>query len=170
MDFVHPLSLHCTEWHVNKVYRSFLSVQARATGYVLTILKLHLVSWMVIGLTAIKYKYLILPMPDFSLSSTTSELKLCYNRCSVGQSVSVSSTHLVPKIRFLLLSDSCGFGWLLNCCWLLPTQWFLVLSPTGLMTIFYCLTALGAFWPCRSSLGFVDCWRGSRYIALAWTA
>jgi hypothetical protein len=31
---------------------------------------------------------------------------------------------------------------LLNCCWPLPAQWFLVPSPTGQMTIFYCLTAL----------------------------
>jgi hypothetical protein len=28
---------------------------------------------------------------------------------SVGQSVFVSSSHLEPKTRFLLLSDSCGF-------------------------------------------------------------
>jgi hypothetical protein len=32
--------------------------------------------------------------------------KLCYDRRSVGQSVLVSSTHLGPKTRFLLLSDS----------------------------------------------------------------
>jgi hypothetical protein len=30
-------------------------------------------------------------------------------------------------------------GWV-NCCWPLPAQSFLVLSPTGLMTIFYCLS------------------------------
>jgi hypothetical protein len=35
--------------------------------------------------------------------------KLYYDRRSVGQSVLMSSTHLRPKIRFLLLSDSCGF-------------------------------------------------------------
>jgi hypothetical protein len=34
-----------------------------------------------------------------------------------------------------------------DCCWSSPAQWFLVASPTGLMTIFYCLTALGAFRP-----------------------
>jgi hypothetical protein len=28
-----------------------------------------------------------------------------------------------------------------NCCWSSPVQWSLVLSPAGLMTIFYCLTA-----------------------------
>jgi hypothetical protein len=37
----------------------------------------------------------------------------------------------------------------LTCCWPSPTQWFLVPSPTGIMTIFYCLTALGAFKPPR---------------------
>jgi hypothetical protein len=35
--------------------------------------------------------------------------------------------------------------WLLNYCWPLPVQWFLVASPAGLMTIFFSLTALGAF-------------------------
>jgi hypothetical protein len=35
--------------------------------------------------------------------------------------------------------------WLLSCCWSSPEQWFLVPSPTGLMTVFYCLTVLGAF-------------------------
>jgi hypothetical protein len=34
---------------------------------------------------------------------------LCEGRRSVGQSVLVSSTHLGPKNRFVLLSDSCGF-------------------------------------------------------------
>jgi hypothetical protein len=33
--------------------------------------------------------------------------------------------------------------WLPNCCWTSPAQLFLVPSLTGLMTIFYCLTALG---------------------------
>jgi hypothetical protein len=32
---------------------------------------------------------------------------------------------------------------LVNCCWPSPGQSFLVPSPAGLMTIFYCLTALG---------------------------
>jgi hypothetical protein len=34
-----------------------------------------------------------------------------------------------------------------NCCWSSPAQWCLVPSPAGPMTIFYCLTALGAFRP-----------------------
>jgi hypothetical protein len=37
-----------------------------------------------------------------------SKSKLCYDRRSVGRSVLVSSTHLGPTTRFLLLSDSCG--------------------------------------------------------------
>jgi hypothetical protein len=40
---------------------------------------------------------------------------------------------------------STALNWLLNCCWPSPAQWFLVPSPTGLMTVFYSLTALGAF-------------------------
>jgi hypothetical protein len=38
-----------------------------------------------------------------------SKPKLCYDRRSIGESVLVSSTHLIPKTKFLLLSDSCGF-------------------------------------------------------------
>jgi hypothetical protein len=77
--------------------------------------------------------------------------KLCYDRRSVGQSILVSGTHLGPKTRFLLLSDSCVFvdaGYPLwredgsvvyNCCWSSPAQSFSGPSPAGLMTIFYCL-------------------------------
>lgn len=36
--------------------------------------------------------------------------------------------------------------WRLDCCWSVPEQWFLVLSPTVLMTIFYSLMALGNLW------------------------
>jgi hypothetical protein len=36
-------------------------------------------------------------------------VKIWYDRRSVGQSVSVSSTHLGPMIWFLLLSDICRF-------------------------------------------------------------
>jgi hypothetical protein len=35
----------------------------------------------------------------------------------------------------------------LNCCWPSPAQWFLIPPFTGLMTIFYTLTDLGAFRP-----------------------
>jgi hypothetical protein len=71
---------------------------------------------------------------------------------SVGQSVLVSSPHLGPMTRFLLLSDSREFVdvgrplWredgsvVYNCCWLLSMQSFSGPSPTGLMTIFDCLT------------------------------
>jgi hypothetical protein len=42
-------------------------------------------------------------------SQPTPTTKSRYDRLSVGQCVLVSSTHLGPKTRFLLLSDSCGF-------------------------------------------------------------
>jgi hypothetical protein len=64
MDSLHPLSLHCTKQHLYKIYRGFLSMQACAAGYALTYistLKLQLVSWTGIGLTAAKFQ----PMPGF---------------------------------------------------------------------------------------------------------
>jgi hypothetical protein len=74
-----------------------------------------------------------------------SKSKLCYDRRSVGQSVLVSSTHLGPKTRFLLLSDSCGApsltkGRVCRLQLLLPSpaQSFSGPSPAGLI-IFYCL-------------------------------
>jgi hypothetical protein len=80
-----------------------------------------------------------------------SESELSYDRRSVGQSISVSTTHLGPKIRFLLLSDSCGFVdvgrclWqedgsvIYNCCWSSPAQPFSGQNSAGLMPIFHCL-------------------------------
>jgi hypothetical protein len=77
--------------------------------------------------------------------------KLCYDRRSVGQCVLISSPHLRPKTRFLLLSDSCGFVdvgrplWredgsvVYNCRWPSSAQSFSGPSPAGLITIFYCL-------------------------------
>jgi hypothetical protein len=49
-------------------------MQACAAGYDLTYLtipKLQLVSWSVVGLTAAKFKPLVLPTYDFPLSNTT---------------------------------------------------------------------------------------------------
>jgi hypothetical protein len=66
---------------------------------------------------------------------TYSKSKLCYDRRSVSY-VLVSSTHLGPKTRFLLLSDSCEFvdvgrtlwRWdgtvVYNRCWPSPVQSF----------------------------------------------
>jgi hypothetical protein len=63
----------------------------------------------------------------------------------------MSSTHLGLTTRFLLMSDGCGFVdvgrsfWredgsiVYICCWSSPEQSFLGLSPSGLVTIFYCL-------------------------------
>jgi hypothetical protein len=75
-------------------------------------------------------------------SFTSSKSKLCYDRRSVCQSVLVWSTHLGPKTRFLLLSDSCGFvdfgcpiwredvSLVYNCCWPSPTQSYLPRSQS----------------------------------------
>jgi hypothetical protein len=49
-------------------------MQVSAAGYALTYvttLKLQLVSWTVVGLTAAKFEPLVLPMPGFSLPNTT---------------------------------------------------------------------------------------------------
>jgi hypothetical protein len=54
--------------------------------------------------------YRSLPLQNSSASELTmSKSKLCYDRRSVGQFISVSSAHLGPKTRFLLLPDNCGF-------------------------------------------------------------
>jgi hypothetical protein len=65
------------------------------------------------------------------------------------QSFLVSSRHLAPKTRFLLLSDICGFvdvgrplwreDWcvIYNCYWSSLAQSFLGPIPAGLVTIFY---------------------------------
>jgi hypothetical protein len=48
----------------------------------------------------------------------------------------------------LLFDERMGLtatDWLLNCCWSSLAQWLLVPGPAGFMTIFYCLTDLGAF-------------------------
>jgi hypothetical protein len=74
VESVHPLSLHYTKSYIFKVRRGFLSTNACATGYGLTYvttLKLQWVSWVVVGLTVAKFKYLILPVSGFILSSTT---------------------------------------------------------------------------------------------------
>jgi hypothetical protein len=80
-----------------------------------------------------------------------SRSKLWYDRRSVEQSVLVSSTYLGPRTRCLLLSNSCGFidvgrplwredaSVVYSCCFPSPRQPFSGTSPTGLMTIFYCL-------------------------------
>jgi hypothetical protein len=46
---------------------------------------------------------------NLTLYRLKTKAKLCYGRRLVGQSILVSSTHLGPKTRFLLLVDSCGF-------------------------------------------------------------
>jgi hypothetical protein len=75
------------------------------------------------------------------------------NSCyfSPAQSILVS----VPDFQDFLHVLKCGLFfderrgllkiWLLDCCWPSPTQWLLVPSHTGLTTIFYFMTAQGAF-------------------------
>jgi hypothetical protein len=91
--------------------------------------------------------------------------------------VLVSSTHLGPENRFLLLSDSCRFVdvghplWLeggsvvYSCSWSLPVQSFLGLSPAGLMTIFCCLRfETPPTWRARSPYLYPPGTRWPRYI------
>jgi hypothetical protein len=73
-----------------------------------------------------------------------SKSKLCYDRRSVGQSVSVSSTHLRLTNRFLILADNCGFvdertGLPFTTAAGPRQHSHLGPSPAGFMTIFYCL-------------------------------
>jgi hypothetical protein len=51
--------------------------------------------------------------------------------------------HVVRSISLCVIFQLTG--WPLNYCWPSPAQSFLVPSPTGFMTISYCLTALRAF-------------------------
>jgi hypothetical protein len=79
-----------------------------------------------------------------------SKPNLCCDWRSVGQPVLVSSPHLGPETKFLLLSDSCGFVHVVrplwredgsvvyNCCWFSTAQLFSGPSPAGFVTTFYC--------------------------------
>jgi hypothetical protein len=51
----------------------------------------------------------------------------------------------VPTSNIQLQLSERTKWWLLNCCWSSPEQWFVFPSPARSMTIFYSLTALGAF-------------------------
>jgi hypothetical protein len=77
------------EWLKYKIYRGFLSLQVCAAGYALTyatILKLQLVNWTVVGLTAAKFKPLILFL------DSESESELLYNwRLTANKFVSATS-------------------------------------------------------------------------------
>jgi hypothetical protein len=75
-------------------------------------------------------------------SHLKSKSMLCYDRRSIGQSVLVSSYHLRPKTRFLLLRHPLwreDGSVVYSCCWSSPEQSFSGPSPAGLMTIFYSL-------------------------------
>jgi hypothetical protein len=93
------------------------------------------------------------------LTAASQKSKLYYDRQSVGQSVLPSDTHLGPATNFShslfdYFLDSFGFVdlgrplWrevgsvVFSCCWATPAQPFSALSPTGLISIVYCLS----FW------------------------
>jgi hypothetical protein len=89
-----------------------------------------------------------------------------------------------------ILSDGCGCfqnssvleltlfedwltDWMLSCCWPLPAEWSLVPSPMGIMTIFFCLTALGAFrlfpvWRLSDRLCYKLGYPGIQYPSIMW--
>jgi hypothetical protein len=66
----------------------------------------------------------------------------------IRQSVPQWPIHIIHaytlSLSFIHLCVIDSFDWPLNVCWSSPAQWSLVPSPTGLKTLFYCLTALGA--------------------------
>jgi hypothetical protein len=136
--------------HIATVNAGHLSVQASAVGYTLTYFttpKPQLVTWTVVGLTIAKFKPLML---HWLLAGVKVKLKILLWP-TVSQPVSVSSTHLGPKTRYLLLSQSFEFvdegcclcrddgSVVYNCCWHSPAQSFFGPSPAEPMTIFYCL-------------------------------
>jgi hypothetical protein len=66
-----------------------------------------------------------------------------YSRCLDPDSKQTPQEYMSEAMAFEPTSTMTD--WLLNFCWPSPAQWLLVPSPTGLATIFYCLTNLGAF-------------------------
>jgi hypothetical protein len=124
-------------------------MQASAADYALiyfTTPKRQLVTSTVVGLATAKFKPLML---HWLLAESKS--KSCYDRRPINQPVLMSSTHLGPNTRYLLLSESFGFVddgrplWredgsdVYNCCWTSPAQSLSGPIPAGLMTTFYCL-------------------------------
>jgi hypothetical protein len=107
--------------------------------------------------------------------TTKSKSNLCYDRRPVSQSVLMSSTHLEPKTRFLLLSDSCRFVdvgrplWredgsvVHNCCWPSPAQPYLrPVNSSGNFAIWVLIQFL--WWPLLCLLLTRSHW------ALSWSA
>jgi hypothetical protein len=72
---------------------------------------------------------------DSSTTNLLSKSKLYYDRRSASQSV--PDTHLGPMTRSPLWREDGSVVY--NCCWSLTEQSFPGPSPSGLMTIFYCL-------------------------------
>jgi hypothetical protein len=74
--------------------------------------------------------------------------------CFESQHSPCSSEHVALLMDELMVSPLC----LLNCSWPSPAHLFLVPSPTGLMTIFYCLAALGSLQTAYPSKDWIFCW------------
>jgi hypothetical protein len=97
-------------------------MKACATLYVLTYataLKLQLVSWKVEGMTAAKFKTLVLSMHVFSLSSTTYLVHLDLHGLSYWPSLCSFGTDLREHIRFQQFLNFCS---LICCSWKVFTE------------------------------------------------
>jgi hypothetical protein len=75
--------------------------------------------------------------------ATVSHLTYCFN-CLL---LAIISYHWQSNFDFRAMSLYSLTAWLQNCCWPSPAQWLFVPSPTGLIAIFYSLTALESFRP-----------------------
>jgi hypothetical protein len=103
------------------------------------------------------------PQEQSSQSSRRVEMRLIYDRRSVGQSVLLSGSHLEPKTRFFFLSNNCEFldaghplwredGSVIysyNCFWSLPEQSLSGPCPAELVTLFFCLIWDSPTWRAR---------------------
>jgi hypothetical protein len=71
-------------------------------------------------------------LPDVVLYHTVSNLQLSLQAAGMCQNIST----------LLQLGDRSVYR--VSCCWFSPAQSFLVLGPAGLITMFFCLTTVGA--------------------------
>jgi hypothetical protein len=85
---------------------------------------------------------------SFSLQDMLSLRSLPVGDClTTTCRLSTNSCYHKPSLTTHWLSLAVNYYSLLNCCWPCPARWFLIPSHTGLITIFYSLTAPGAFGP-----------------------
>jgi hypothetical protein len=112
-----------------------------------------------------------------ALTNSKSKSKLRHDRRSVGQSVLASSSHLGPKTRFILLSESCGFVDVGRRLWrqVYPLQLLLPLASVRILgtefhgTRTYCLTFQNLpTWRARSLYLYPPGTGWSRYTPRHW--